>query len=437
MKMTQKKRFPFAYCCTALVAAAALFTLAACNRGESKASASGEKGPVTITFRTWNPNDEAFAVVQEAWKAKNTNINVELVQSEYSDHIQSLKVNVASGEGPDIYGIQVGAIMNEFQEFTLDVASKAAETWGSDWESKFVPEYMAQVKGGLDGYYGLPLGGLTSGYIWANMEYFNKYNLEIPTNYNEMLEVCKIFRANGELPVLLGAKDDWINLDTFITIAADINTEKFFDALEGKAPFTDPDIVQALEIWKNIFTDGIVQDGALGVNVYMDTHNMFTEEYAAPMMFNGSWNTNVDFGTGKSFEVFTIDWNMDGRQAPVLPAVDVVVSINKEGKYPDETWQFYSWLVDEGAQLMIDQRLQYMPVKANARINTANFSKNQIENLDTIVEIANDRARGYREITYPRLKQVIADQLKAVAIGESTPQAAAGIMEEASKSERR
>jgi ABC-type glycerol-3-phosphate transport system substrate-binding protein len=421
-----------------LLLGAVLCGLGGCNRSGG-AAASGETGPVTITFRTWNPNDEAFAVVQQAWEAKNTNINVELVQVEYSDHIQSLKVNVASGEGPDIYGIQVGAIMKEFQEFTLDLAPKAAETWGANWESKFVPEYMAQVKGSLDSYYGLPLGSLTAGYIWANMDYFTKYNLKLPANYEEMLTLCKTFRTNGELPVLLGAKDDWINLDVFITIAADINTGKFFDALEGKNSFTDPEIVQALQIWKNMFTDGIVQDGALGVNIYNDTQNMFTVEYIAPMMFNGSWNTNgIDiFGIGKTFEVFTIDWNMDGKQAPVLPAVDVVVSINKEGKHPDETWQFYSWLVDEGASLMIDQRLQYMPVKSGAQINPANFSQNMIGNINTVLAISNDRARGYREITYPRLKQVIADQLKAVAIGESMPQQAAQIIEDASRAERR
>jgi YesN/AraC family two-component response regulator len=59
------------------------------------------------------------------------------------------------------------------------------------------------------------------------------------------------------------------------------------------------------------------------------------------------------------------------------------------------------------------------------------------EHITTVLEIANDMARGYREITYPRLKPVIADQLKAVAIGESTPQAAAQIMEDVSRAERR
>jgi hypothetical protein len=53
------------------------------------------------------------------------------------------------------------------------------------------------------------------------------------------------------------------------------------------------------------------------------------------------------------------------------------------------------------------------------------------------MDIASSRAAFYREISYPRLKQTLADQLKAVALGESTPQRAAEIIEAASRAERR
>ncbi|MDR0876652.1 MAG: extracellular solute-binding protein [Treponema sp.] len=417
---------------------ASVFALNACNKSE-KASADG-KQPVTLSFRTWNPGaDETWDKVMAAWDAKNTGIKVELQQIAYTDHVQTLKVMVASGEGPDLFGVQTGAIMKEFQEFTVDVAPKAAQAWGPAWESKFLPVFMDMVKGNLDSYYGLPLGAGAAGYIWANMSYFDKYGLKIPTNYNELLAVTKTFRANGELPLMLGAKDDWINIDTFINIAGDVNPAKLYSAFEGQTPFTDPDIVQAFTIWKSLFDNGIVQDGALGINVYNDSTTIWETEKLAPMIANGSWVTgSLDtFGVGESYEVFTIDWNNDGKPAPVAPNVDVVVCLSKESKHPDEAWQFYEWFMTEGAKILIDTVFAYLPVQSDHVVDLSAFSENAQGDINEVIRIMQDRAYGYREITYPRLKQTLADQLKAIALGESTPQRAAEIVETASKAERR
>ena len=121
-----KKQAAAMLCRAGLLAVMVLFTLTACKRSSGGTAASGEKEPVTITFRTWQPGPgDHWDRVVAAWDALNTGITIDLVHVQYSDHIQPLKVLIASGEGPDIYGIQVGAIMKEFQEFTVDIASRA------------------------------------------------------------------------------------------------------------------------------------------------------------------------------------------------------------------------------------------------------------------------------------------------------------------------
>jgi len=415
-------------------------TLVYAGGQKAQSGGTGNQG-VTLSFRTWNPDDNVWDKAQIAalWDAKNTGIKVELDQVAYSDHYSSLKVNLASGEGPDMMGLQVGAPLEEFKEFCLDVAPRATQTWGQNWESKWFPTVMALTKGKLDSYYGLPLGSSYAGYIWANMTYFNKYNLKVPSNFNELLAVTKAFRSHGELPLVIGAKDDWINLDMFINIVSDINGQKFFDAVEGKSPFTDPDIIKALTIWKSCFDLGIFQDGALGVNVYNDTTSIFQDEQLAPMICNGVWVVNGidDFGKGTVFDVFTMDWNNDGKPAPVAPTVDVVMSINKASKHLDETWQFYSWFVSEGIKSIINYNVMYLPALVDHKLDSSKFSPEMQKDLTKSLDIAKDRAAFYREISYPRLKQTIADQLKAVALGESTPQQAADIIETASKAEKR
>jgi len=439
MKGTNGKSLFTRICLLALVIAVVI-GIAGCKKSEETAAAQGPK-EVTIIFRTWNPDDSVWqnAKIDSLWAEKNTGIKVELQQVAYSDHYSSLKVNLASGEGPDMMGLQVGAPVEEFKEFCLDVAPRATQTWGSNWESKWFPVLMAMVKGKLDSYYGLPLGSSYAGHIWANMTFFDKYNLKVPTNYNELLAVTKTFRANGELPLLIGAKDDWINLDMFINIASDINGQKFFDAVDGKSSFTDPAIIQALTIWKSLFDSGIFQDGALGVNMYSDTTSIFETEKLAPMICNGCWVVNgIDsFGQDTSYDVFTMDWNNDGKPAPVAPTVDVVMSINKDSKHMDETWQFYSWFVSEGIKSIIDYNVMYLPALVDHKLDTSKFSPEMQKDLAKVLDIGATRAAFYREISYPRLKQTIADQLKAVALGESTPQKAAEIIEAASKAEQR
>ena len=432
MKETNGRTLFILLCQLALVLIL-LVGITGCNRGRSGA----QDGEVTITFRTWFPDPSVWDdLLIPAWDAKRTGIKAEIVQVAYSDHFPSLKVSMASGEGPDMIGLQTGAPLEEFQEFLLDITPRAVQTWGSNWERQWFPSIMSLVKGKIDGYYGLPIGSSHAGHIWANMAYFNKYNLRVPTNYNELLAVTRTFRTNGELPLLIGARDDWINLDVFINIVSDINGQKFFDAIEGRSSFTDPDIIQALTIWKNLFDQGIFQDGALGVNVYSDVTSIFEDEKLAPMYCNGDWSVSDLDRAGGVFEIFTMDWNNDGKPAPVAPTVSIVFSINKESKHMEETWQFYSWFTTEGSRPLMDYYL-YIPTLVDQVVDVSRLSPDTQKNFANAQQIANDRAAFYREISYPRLRQTLADQLKAVALGESTPQRAAEIIEAASRVERR
>jgi ABC-type glycerol-3-phosphate transport system substrate-binding protein len=86
---------------------------------------------------------------------------------------------------------------------------------------------------------------------------------------------------------------------------------------------------------------------------------------------------------------------------------------------------------------MIDTSLQYMPVQSDHVLDLSHYSADAQKNINEVIRIMQERAYGYRQIPYPRLKQTISDQLKAIATGESTPQRAAELMEAASRAEKR
>jgi ABC-type glycerol-3-phosphate transport system substrate-binding protein len=126
-------------------------------------SASAEE-KVHLIYQTWNPGEDWFAAVKEDFEAKNPGIEVELVYVPYSDHIQKLKIDLATGQGPDVYSLQTGASLKEFRDFEVDLTPLAAKEWGADWEKTFVP-FATEVTQDKGVYYGLPMGTSYAGTV--------------------------------------------------------------------------------------------------------------------------------------------------------------------------------------------------------------------------------------------------------------------------------
>ena len=412
--------------------------------------AEGDSGEKTVVkFQTWNPGDEEYThAMLEKFEEEHPDIQIDYTFMPYTDHVEKLKVDLSAGDAADVYGVQTGAMYKEFRDFEEDLTPYMAEKYGDDWTSNFNEYAMSLLQGDDGEYYAVPLGLSYAGYVWANMSYFDKYNLELPTNYDELKEVCQTFRDNGEYPLVIGAKDSWINIDTWMNIAADINTEKLYSAIEGETPFTDEDLVQSFQIWQNCFTDGVFQDGALGVGMYTDSTDMYQKEGSIPMILNGSWalgaymdsdeqSQEVYNSEGANHKIFLMDWNNDGKIAPVEEAVDVSLAINNQSQVKDAAWTFVDWMIHEGADTLVNGQLQYMPARNDMELNVEGLNENGTENLEYCVEQGKNNVGGYREMAYAELKETISNELTELALGDVTPEEAADTIEAASQAQER
>lgn len=412
--------------------------------------AEGDSGEKTVVkFQTWNPGDEEYThAMLEKFEEEHPDIQIDYTFMPYTDHVEKLKVDLSAGDAADVYGVQTGAMYKEFRDFEEDLTPYMAEKYGDDWTSNFNEYAMSLLQGDDGEYYAVPLGLSYAGYVWANMSYFDKYNLELTTNYDELKEVCQTFRDNGEYPLVIGAKDSWINIDTWMNIAADINKDKLYSAIEGETPFTDEDLVQSFQIWQNCFTDSVFQDGALGVGMYTDSTDMYQKEGSIPMILNGSWalgaymdsdeqSQEVYNSEGANHKIFLMDWNNDGKIAPVEEAVDVSLAINNQSKVKDAAWTFVDWMIHEGADTLVNGQLQYMPARNDMELNVEGLNENGTENLEYCVEQGKNNVGGYREMAYAELKETISNELTELALGDVTPEEAAETIEAASQAQER
>lgn len=419
------------------------------SKGASKETGKTDKKDVTtVTFQTWNPGEgAAIEEVIATFEKKNPDIKIKHVYMPYSDHMQKLKVDLASGAGPDVYGMQTGASLKEFRDFETELGSYAKDAYGDDWSSDF-KEFAMDLLNENGEYYALPLGLNYAGFIWSDLSLMGKYGLKVPQNYDELVTASKTLRENGEYPVAIGAKDEWINIDTWMSIANDINPEKLYSAIEGETAFEDPDLVKSFEIWQNCFKDGVFQDGAVGVNVYNDTSDLFEKEGSVPMYMNGCWtagcylNPDPDVvktfnGEGADHDIFLMDWNNDGKVSPVTATVDVALCMNKNTKNAEAAWRWIDYLLHEGQDILINKYLSYFPSRNSLEMKVDGMSEDGMKNLEYIVEQSENNIGGYREMAYPELKQSISDNLQALALDSVTPEEAAKTIEAASQSQKR
>lgn len=420
------------------------------SMGETACIVSAEENEKTVVkFQTWNP-DEPHGVYDmiAKFEEENPDIEIDYVYVPYNDHIEKLKVDLAAGDAADVYGLQVGAVYDEFREFELDLTDHMAEAYGDNWKDEYIEFALDQVTADDGEIYALPLGCGYAGYAWADMEIMNKYGLEVPSSLDELKAVCQTLRDNGEFPLAIGAKDTWINIDMWMNIANDISTEKLYSAIEGETAFTDEDLVKSFEIWQSLFADGVFQDGALGMTVYNDTSDLFRKEGSIPLLLDGAWGmgsylssdeeTKAIFnGENSDHECFLIDWNNDGKVAPVTASVDVAVCVNKDTKVKDAALRFVDYLIHEGQDFFINEYYLYNPSRSDMVPEIKGLSEDGKGNLDYILEQAKTNIGGYREMSYADLKLAISDNLTLLALGEETPEEAAEVIEAASQAQER
>jgi ABC-type sugar transport system, periplasmic component len=421
-----------------------VIALAACALLFGAFAASAQSRSVSIwswQYAMAEPQGTDGTKLVQAFMKENPGIKAERAWNQYDDYITKLKLALMSGTGPDVMGMQVGATLKEFSQFIEPIDSYAERDFGKDWRKKLVASSMSQLDLGGP-VLALPVCLSLAGTMWVDQTILDKYGLKAPTNYAELKSVAAALRAKGELPFVIGAKDSWIDLDVFLSFAGDTAGAKLRQAIDGKASWTDPAMVKAFAAWQNLFSDKIVEDGALGLNMYMDAYNLWSRDGKAPLQPNGSWEMgSFNPASGDNFANFMkhrrdvvrmIDVSGDGAPSPALATPDVVFAINKASKDKEAAWQLIKFAVFGAGQQLMTDNLAFFPVAVGMK-PTVQMSDDQ-KRIYAKFQDFSGTALGFREIPYPDLKQALIDQLQLLAVGKVKPEAAAQAVEKVSKS---
>lgn len=258
------------------------------NTEDISTETSGE-----IVWWGWTPGSPTNEQYIAEFNKEYPDIKVTWKQTTIDDYDASIKPALANGEGVDAFMVSAGSANGGIQVFggqAIDLTDAIKEALGDDYKDKVNEASITTMT--VDGKLkGLGVGTVYSGNLWINQDLFDKYNVKVPTNYEEWKEACRIFKENGIDGFVQGAGQGAFNMDTFHAIADNVSPGTFTKAARGEVEWTDDAIVKALELWKGLFDDGIMQDGALGLQQYPEANNLFMSQKAAMVMM-GSWYTS-------------------------------------------------------------------------------------------------------------------------------------------------
>lgn len=311
--------------------------LSACGSGNSGSSASGE---VTISFLHWRGEDvQALNGIIREFEQANPGIKVEM-QTMPSDQYQSTaQAKLSDGSVGDVFTSFPGA-----QFDALAKAGQFADLTGSDFLARYNSSLI--TAGSKDGkqlavpyqlVYNIPI---------YNVNLFEKYNLQVPRDWDEFLAVCQTLKDNGMIPIAFAGAD--IGPGQFMNTMVMNNepSEDIFTKVEaGEAKLTDDWWVKTLAQIKELNDKGYFQENALGTKDAA-AGALFIQEKAA-ILASGSYQLAQNAAANPNLQ--------QGLLAPITVPADqakyegiytstFMLAVNSKSKHPEEAKKFIAFL---------------------------------------------------------------------------------------------
>lgn len=279
-----------------------LFSLVALELVVATCFAQGveEKSTVSddqITLKVLNYYDTTepgYEKERQIWQNfRDQNPDIELITEDLCNEAFHQKVSayIASGNLPDVMYMYPSGRSAALHQNKL--VKDLEPLLGEEFLSNFVPTALnVKTQGG--GYLAeLPQSICYSTVVYTNKGLLDSLGLDVPTTYEELKAMVPILKAHGIQTVLMANKDDWVMQSClFSTIAGRyLGTQWFDDAIAGKVKFTDPEFIEALNMVKTMYDDGVISKNTIQI-AYGEAPGIFASGKAA-FFVDGDWKQSA------------------------------------------------------------------------------------------------------------------------------------------------
>ncbi|MFV0405387.1 MAG: ABC transporter substrate-binding protein [Propioniciclava sp.] len=332
--------------------------------GEGQTTTSGEcaDGGTTLSVWSWRTEDEKqYQTIFDVFEKQNSCITIEFQAFKNTEYLQILQTGLGGSDGPDVAQVRAYGQLQPFVQGGNLVAIDDIV----DGLDGINPTVLDGAKGLEDGkVYGVPFATQTL-QVFYNKKIFAEHNLDVPTTWDELIQVNDTLLEAGVTPLSVGAKDSWI-----IPIVHDIfgsaqygGTDFQTKILAGDTDFNSAEYVASIETFQSL--QKYMPKDVVGVS-YTDSQILFTSEQAA--MFPGG-SFELAF-----FQSQNPDLDLGVFQAPPPPGsvldhgvtpsfADGSWAINTASEKQEAAATLLNWMATaEFGQLMADELKQFSPI---------------------------------------------------------------------------
>jgi len=279
----------------------AVGTATSCG-GDDDGGGGTEAGTGTISvFSLWGGSEqEAFQKVLTQFTA-DTGIKTKYEAAR--DFLPVIRTRLAADNPPMVAIIPRPGFVAELaqddalislEDLGLD-PDKINENYSETWTS------LATVD---DTVYGVVAKANSKSTVWYKPNSFQQNSFEIPTEWNQLVDITKEYKAKGETPWAVGAQGDdnsWTLTDWFEQIyVRQAGPEKYSQLFEtGEVKFNDQSVKDALTEMTKIVNDQYVEGGidtALGISFVDGIARVFGKNAKAEMYYEGGFVGGIAIG---------------------------------------------------------------------------------------------------------------------------------------------
>lgn len=122
--------------------------------------------------------------------------------------------------------------------------------------------------------------------VWYNKTIFNRLGLEPPSTWSEFIAICKKLKAAGIPPIMASLQNDWPSFIWFEEMIIGEDPDLYKDLCLGKVKYTDPRVIKACRVWKDMIEKGYFTDPSL--NILTNSGYLWNNEKFG-MVLCGTW----------------------------------------------------------------------------------------------------------------------------------------------------
>lgn len=332
--------------------------------GQSLAVAQ-EKATVTFWNGFTGPDRPAMEALVQQFNESQTAIEVEMTIMPWDSLYQTLLGALASGEGPDIIGVNFNYVpVYASSGYVADLTPYMQE--GTNLDPALWPEALVERLQYDGKFYAIPVNFATL-LMYYNKDMFEQAGLDPanpPKTWDEWIEALRTLTGEGKYGIAFGERQTIPNWPILLWgMGGDV-------IMNGESGLNSPETLEALNIWGPLVRDeGISAFGLTGA----EADQLFQTGRAA-MGITGPWMVNGFLEAGVNFDVTPIP---EGPAGPVTLADSVVYMVTETSPNKDAAIQFIDFWNSVESQLYWSQQTGFPPARLDLADDPVLFEANE------------------------------------------------------------